>query len=66
MDEKISTKIIPGFAWALDYIFKTIQYGRPLCATICPYARDLGLPVFNMLCSSNMTSDQEIDIKSHL
>ena len=51
--------IIPKFAWVLDSTFKTNQYGLPLYAAMCPNARGLGIPIFLMLCSSDVKSGQK-------
>ena len=56
---ELALRITPGSAWALDSTFKTNQYGLPPYATMCPNSRGLGMPIFFMLCSSDVKSGQE-------
>ena len=56
---ELALRITPGSAWALDSTFKTNQYGLPLYAAMCPNSRGLGMPIFLMLCSSDVKSGQE-------
>lgn len=56
MDE---LRITIGSAWALDSTFKTNQYGLSLYAVMCPNVRDLGMPIFLMLCLADVKSDKE-------
>jgi len=56
---ELTMNIIPNSAWAIDYTFKTNQYGLPLYTTMCLNTRMLGMPIFFMLCSTNVDKRHE-------
>ena len=51
---KLTINITPNSAWAIDYVFKANQYGLPLYAVMCSNTRFLGMPIFLMLCSTDV------------
>jgi hypothetical protein len=56
---ELTMNITPNSAWAIDSTFKTNQYGLPLYATMCHNTRMLGMPIFLMLCSTDVDKRHE-------
>ena len=46
-------------AWAVDSTFKTNVFGLPLYAAVLPNQNGVGIPIWLMLCSSDVGSQQE-------
>lgn len=51
--KELALGFIPDFAWALDYIFKTIQYGRPFVQQFALMLEVWGCPY--LLCYVHLT-----------
>ena len=46
-------------SWAVDSTFKTNVFGLPLYAAVLPNQNGIGIPIWLMLCTSDVGTNQE-------